>query len=291
MNFSFMTVSFPVDVETYNEMKTLCEEANQVDGVHYEAILNLPHAQHDQASGFFVLVYNDTNDQLVGLAGAIDLMGFNTFEWSILVSPMYRRIGLGDAIYKVLQEGLEVRGSDGELALMMEGITCGRVFLEKRGYLYSFSEATLEAHAEQVEKRQGLTIRPFASKDTEELIEVFCEAFGDMREEAQDLIAFNTHTEGLVLWVAVENDAVVGTVTTRKEGDAQWVTALAVHPKYSGRGIGTALLNSVKQLAFNGQEKRVLLDVELENNRALVVYEKAGFYKCAQVDYFAFSRK
>ena len=291
MNFSFMTVSFPVDVETYNEMKVLCEEAHKVDGVHYESILNLPHAQNYEASGFFILVYNDEDNQLVGLASSIDLIGLNTYEWSILVSPMYRRIGLGDAIYNVLQEGLEVRGSDGELALMMEGVTCGRSFLEKRGYVYSFSEATLEVHAEQVEKRQGLTIRPFASKDTEELVEIFCEAFGDMREEALDLITFNTHTEELVLWVAVENDAVVGTVTTRKEGDAQWVTALAVHPKYGGQGIGTALLNSVKQLAFNGGEKRVLLDVELENNRALVIYEKAGFCKCAQVDYFAFAGK
>ena len=291
MNFSFMTVSFPVDLETYNEMKTLCEEAHKVDGVHYESILNLPQAQNYEASGFFILVYNDEDNQLVGLASAIDLMGLNTFEWSILVSPMYRRIGLGDVIYNVLQEGLEVRHSAGELALMMEGVSCGRAFIEKRGYVYSFSEATLEARAEQVEKRQGLTIRPFASKDTEELIEVFCEAFGDMREEAQDLITFNTHTEGLVLWVAVENDAVVGTVTTRKEGDAQWITALAVHPKYGGQGIGTALLNSVKQLAFNSGEKHVLLDVELENNRALVVYEKAGFCKCSQVDYFAFGGK
>ena len=291
MNFSFMTVSFPVDLETYNEMKVLCEEAHKADGVHYESILNLPHAKNHEASGVFILVYNDEDDQLVGLASAIDLIGLNTFEWSVLVSPMYRRIGLGDAIYNVLQEGLEVRGSAGELALMMEGVSCGRAFLEKRGYVYSFSEATLEAHAERAEIRQDLIIRPFASKDTEELIEVFCEAFGDMREEARDLITFNTHTEGLVLWVAVENEVVVGTVTTRKEGDAQWITALAVHPKYGGRGIGTALLNSVKQLAFDGGEKHVLLDVELDNNRALVVYEKAGFCKCTQVDYFAFGGK
>ena len=103
MNFSFMTVSFPVDLETYNEMKGLCEEAHKADGVHYESILNLPNAQNYEVSGFFVLVYSDEDDRLVGLASAIDLIGLNTFEWSILVSPMYRRIGLGDAIYNVLQ--------------------------------------------------------------------------------------------------------------------------------------------------------------------------------------------
>lgn len=288
MNFSFMTVSFPVDGETYSEMKALCEEVHHADGVHYESILNLPTAQNSEVTGFFILVYNDEDDRLVGLASAIDLLGLNTFEWSIIVSPMYRRIGIGDAIYHVLREGLEVRGAEGELALMMEGVESGLVFLEKRGYVYSFSEATMEARAEQSENRPGLTIRPFTTRDTETLVDIFSEAFGDLREEAIELIHFNTHTEGLVLWVAEEAGKVVGTVTTRKEGDAQWVTAFAVHPASGGRGIGTAILRFVKQLAFRNGEKHVLLDVELDNNQALAVYEKAGFSKSAQVDYFAY---
>ncbi|MFF5994131.1 GNAT family N-acetyltransferase [Lysinibacillus sp. KU-BSD001] len=288
MNFSFMTVSFPVDAETLREMKGLCEEAYKTDGVHYESILNLPNAQNYEASGFFVLVYNDEDNQLVGLASAIDLLGLNTYEWSIVVLPMYRQIGLGDAVYQVVREGLEVRGADGELALMMEGVVSGKAFLEKRGYVYSFSEATLEARAEKVETRDNVTIRPFKLTDTEALVDIFCEAFGDLQEEALELITFNSQTEGLVLWVAEENGTVVGTVTTRKEGDAHWVTALAVHPTYGGRGIGTELLNSVKQFAFSGGEQFVLLDVELDNNQALAVYQKAGFSKSAQVDYFAF---
>lgn len=289
MNFSFMTVSFPVDRETYSEMKALCEEVHHADKVHYESILNLPTAQNSEVSGFFVLVYNDEDDRLVGLASAIDLLGLNTFEWSIIVSPMYRRIGIGDAIYHVLREGLEVRGAEGELALMMEGVESGLVFLEKHGYVYSFSEATLEARAEQSESHPGLKIRPFAAKDTESLVDIFSEAFGDLREEALELIHFNTHTEGLVLWVAEEDGNIIGTVTTRKEGEAQWITAFAVHPDAGGRGIGTAILCFVKQLAFQNGEKHVLLDVELENDRALAVYKKAGFSKAAQVDYFAYS--
>lgn len=289
MNFSFMTVSFPVDAETLAEMKALCTEAYQADGVHYESILNLPVAQNYDAQGFFVLVYNDENDQLVGLASAIDMMGLNTYEWTVLVGPMYRHIGLGDAIYNVVREGLEVRQSNGDLALMMEGIEQGRQFLEKRSYVYSFSEATLEVPAEAVVLPKQIAIRPFMSKDTEALVAVFSEAFGDTMEEAQDLILFNHETEGLTLWVAEVEGAVVGTVTTRKEGDAQWISALAVHPKASGHGVGTTLLQFVKTMTFEAGEKVVMLDVEIENNRALSVYEKAGFTKSAQIDYFAYA--
>lgn len=291
MNFSFMTVSFPVDEETLQEMKAVCAQSYQSDGVHYESILNLPTAQNYEAKGFFVLVYNDENDQLVGFASAIDLMGFNTFEWSIVVSPMYRMIGLGDAIYQVVRDGLAARESNGDLALMMEGIESGAAFLQKRNYVYSFSEATLQVAAEETALPAHMTIRPFSLNDTEALVKVLTGAFGDTVEEAQDLIAFNAQTEGLLLWVAEVDDKVVGTVTTRKEGEAQWISALAVHPKAGRQGIGTALLNSVKQLAFTGGEKVVLLDVEIENNQALAVYEKAGFTKSAQVDYFAYHPK
>ena len=89
------------------------------------------------------------------------------------------------------------------------------------------------------------------------------------------------------MWVAEVSGEVVGTITTRKDGNAQWITALAVHPKVEGRGIGTALIYSVKQLAYNEGHVFVKLDVELDNERALAIYTKTGFLKAAQIDYFA----
>lgn len=289
MNFSVMTVSFPIDEDTYNEIKALCEESRIADGLYYNTVLNLPVARDYTASGFFVLVYDDEAERLVGVASAIDLMGLNTYEWSILVAPMYRQIGLGDALLNVLREGLEERGAEGELALAVQGETFGRAYLERRGYSYSFSEATLEAKAEEISMREDVIIRPFQATDTESLVAIFSEAFGDLREESLDLIEFNSTTEDLQLWVAEMNGEVVGTVTSRKEGDRQWITALAVHPSMEGKGIGTALLNWVKHIALQGGEKLIMLEVEIENDRALSVYKKAGFLKSLQIDYFAYS--
>lgn len=288
MNFSMMTVSFPVDEETYNEIKTLCEESRTTDGVYYETVLNLPVARDYTASGFFVLVYDDEAEQLVGVGSAIDVMGLNTYEWSMLVAPMYRRIGIGDALFNVLRDGLEARGANGELALAVQSDTFGRAYLERRGYSYSFSEATLETKAEVTSIREDITIRPFQTMDTESLVDIFSEAFGDLRDESLDLIEFNSKTEGLQLWVAEMNSELVGTITSRKEGDRQWITALAVHPSREGQGIGTALLNWVKHIAFQGGEKMVMLEVEIENERALSLYKKAGFLKSMQIDYFAY---
>lgn len=139
-----------------------------------------------------------------------------------------------------------------------------------------------------MENKGAVTLRPFMQKDTEALISIFSDAFGDMREESLELIEFNTTTEGLVMWTAEMDGEVVGTVTTRKEGEVQWITAFAVSPKRQRQGVGTQILNFVKDYAIRSGDKTILLDVEIENMGALRVYEKAGFMKSSQVDYYIY---
>lgn len=285
MNLSAITVSLPLDEETFEELHHLCEVA-ECDGHVFNQVMNLPIARSYESHGFYVLVYDDDKNELIGAGTAIDLMGLNTYEWSILVAPMYRQLGIGSAIFNVLKDGMTARGSEGELALTIEGAHYGHEFLSKLGYLYSFSEVTLEARAEILQQPGAVTLRPFMQKDTEALVAIFSEAFGDMREESLELIDFNTTTEGLVMWVAELADEVVGTVTTRKEGEVEWITAFAVAPNKQGQGIGTQILNIVKDYAIRNGEKTILLDVEIENAGALRVYEKAGFMKSMQLDYY-----
>lgn len=293
MNLSIITQSFPVDPETYSEIKTLCESALLLDKYNYSSVLNLQDSLQFNVKGFFVLAYDNEQDELVGVASAVDPMGLNTYEWSILVAPMYRDIGLDEALLKVIGDGLHQRGAEGELALVIENDTPRRKFVEKYGYSYSFSEATLEAQPEEIDS-EGFAgvihIREYLEgTDQEALIEIFSNAFGDLREESIELIHYNTMSEGRVLWVAEVEGEIVGTVTSSKEGNAQVISALAVHPNKQGLGIGTALLKWVKDFAMRNGDKLVMLDVELENERALAVYEKAGFIKLMQVDYFVYT--
>ncbi|HWK21874.1 MAG TPA: GNAT family N-acetyltransferase [Ureibacillus sp.] len=290
MNLSIITQSFPIDTETYNEIKALCESAHLIDKFNYSNVLNLQDALKYNVKGFFVLAYEDDQDELVGIASAVDQMGLNTYEWAMLVAPMYREIGLDEALLKVIGDGLHQRGAEGELALVLENDSARRKFVEKYGYSYSFSEATFEAEPVTMDAEETIYIRPyFEPTDQEALIEIFSNAFGDLREESIELINFNTTTEGRILWVAELEKEIVGTITSSKEGNAQAISALAVHPDKQGLGVGTALLNWVKDFAKRNGDSLVILDVEVENERALAVYERAGFIKSIQVDYFAYT--
>ena len=286
MNFSVMTVSYPIDPETYEEISQLCENAEKADLTSYRLVMNLNASKSYETKGFFVLIYDDEQNTLAGAASAIDMIGLNTYEWSILVDPMYRQIGIGEALYNVLRESLSVRGSEGDLALSVEGSNYGEAFLQAKNYTYSFSESTLEARGAVLAEPLTINVRPYAVQDEQKLCEIFSAAFGDTYEESLELIAFNSETEGIELWVAEQNGEVVGTVSTRKEGKLHWLTALAVHPSYQGQGIGSELLNWVKDYVIRSGETTVALDVELENKKALSIYEKNGFLVSLQINYY-----
>jgi len=285
MNISVMTVSFPLDGETLKEVKLLCEEATVQDYRVYETIMNVPMASSFENKGFMVLAYEDDKDLLVGAASAIDLMGLHTYEWSLVVTPAYRQKGIGTALVEGIQVGLKERGAEGQLAVVIDGSPYGHTFIENKGFTYSFSETTLETKAEPVTLRSDINIQAYNGEQAE-LITIYCEAFGDLPEESEELIAFNTSTNGRELWIAYRDGAVVGTVTTAKENEIQWVTALAVHPNCEGQGIGTALLSFSKDYASKVGAAFVMLDVEVDNKKALAVYEKAGFMKAQQIDYY-----
>jgi len=285
MNISVMTVSFPLDGETLKEVKLLCEEATVQDYRVYETIMNVPMASSFENKGFMVLAYEDDKDLLVGAASAIDLMGLHTYEWSLVVTPAYRQKGIGTVLVEGIQVGLKERGAEGQLAVVIDGSPYGHTFIENKGFTYSFSETTLETKAEPVTLRGDINIQAYNGEQAE-LITIYCEAFGDLPEESEELIAFNTSTNGRELWIAYRDGAVVGTVTTAKENEIQWVTALAVHPNCEGQGIGTALLSFSKDYASKVGAAFVMLDVEVDNKKALSVYEKAGFMKAQQIDYY-----
>ncbi len=285
MNISVMTVSFPLDGETLKEVTLLCEEATVHDYRVYETAMGVPMAGSFETKGFMILAYEDDKDVLVGAASAVDLMGLHTYEWSLVVTPAYRQKGIGTALVEALQAGLQERGVEGQLAVVIDGSPFGHTFIENKGFTYSFSEATLETRAESVNLCKDVEITLYAGEQAE-LIDIYSEAFGDLPEESEELIAFNTSTDGRKLWLARKDGEVVGTVTTAQENEVQWVTALAVHPNCEGQGIGTAMLSFSKDYASKIGAKFVMLDVEIDNGKALSVYEKAGFMKAQQIDYY-----
>lgn len=285
MELSTFAISFPIDKETLEEIKDLIEECERQDGRSYRQIMNEWAWSSTDTKGFTVVAYEE--ERLVGVISAIDMIGVHVYEWSCVVSPYDRRQGVGKELFKTLKENLELRGTEGNLGLSISESESGKAFIQKLDYRYEFSEATLETEAFNGDITERTEFRIYDG-EYDKLAPILMAAFGDTEEEVKALIDFNSQDPSRKIWLAFEEGEAVGTVTTVEAEDSLWITALAVHPSQTGKGIGSSLLRHCRYEAGRKKKEKVMLDVEIDNEQALSIYERAGFLPVLQVDYYKF---
>ena len=283
MDIAILTVSYPVDIETASEIQALLHASDINEGSMYEQVLNIFAITDPLTKGFAVLAYG--GETVVGIVSAIDMIGIHSYEWSALVHPDFRRQGLGQALISELQRNLEIRGAESELAMNVKESTSGAAFLQQAGYEWNFSEATLRAMSKAKEVNDDVEVLPF-TMEREELTHILMTAFGDTEDEVNTMLEFNLNNPSRHVFIAKKNNETVGTMTLVEDGKTLWVTALATNPSHQGQGIGSAMLAFAQAEAARRTSESVMLDVEIDNDKALSVYEKAGFVPVLQVDYY-----
>jgi len=285
MNISVMTVSFPLDKETMEEIKQLVAVAESVDKLDYTALLSVNDLSDLYTKGFCVIAYDDDSDRLVGVITSIDRIATLDFEWSCVVLPSVRKQGIGERLVTELGRNLKVRGAVADIALNPESSEAGQQLLHKFGYAHDFSERTMVADAGKVELDSKVEVLPYTDEESE-IIHVLVSAFGDTEEESKELIEFNTQTPNRHLMIAKVQEEVVGTFTIVDDGEKLWMTGLAVHELARDKGVASYLLKWCKNEASRLGKTSVYLDVETDNDHALSIYEKAGFHTVSNTYFY-----
>lgn len=75
--------------------------------------------------------------------------------------------------------------------------------------------------------------------------------------------------------------------STEYGGICIWIEDIYIKPAFRGTGIGSAFFRFLEK-RFHGKAVRYKLEVELENEKAISVYEKAGYHK---LHYFVMSKE
>ncbi|AYC28683.1 GNAT family N-acetyltransferase [Paenisporosarcina cavernae] len=283
MTIDLMTISIPIDTDTAEEVTEFLQYAIQEDTLNYELLLNMDVLVDVSARGFLCAAYK--GDELVGVASAFDMIGLHVYEWSMVVHPDYRGEKIGMRLYAEVQKQLELRDANEDTALTFDAREVPRKFLASVGYHLQFSEATMQASS-AIGNEKNFTLIRLVESNHPDLKKVLMQAFGDTEAEAEALIDWNLEHPKCHMFEYREKDKTIATVTAVESDHALWVTALATLPMHQGKGIGTTLLAFVKHLAAQMEKAFVLLDVELENEEALKLYERAAFTKQHQVDFY-----
>ncbi|SRR5712692_4582597 len=81
------------------------------------------------------------------------------------------------------------------------------------------------------------------------------------------------------VWIAVENDTVIGTVSVVPFGEALLIRSLAVIPRNRGQGLGELLLHHVEKYACKNRYSRLFLSTTPFLTPAIRLYERCGFQR------------
>ncbi len=79
------------------------------------------------------------------------------------------------------------------------------------------------------------------------------------------------------VWVAVRNDAIVGTASAVPQGEALYIRGMAVLPAARGHKVGELLLKQIESYAAAHGYKSLFLSTTPFLARAIRLYERFGF--------------
>ena len=84
------------------------------------------------------------------------------------------------------------------------------------------------------------------------------------------------------VWVALQNDAIVGTVSVVPKGEALYIRGMAILPSARGQRIGELLLRRVESFAVEQGFRRLFLSTTPFLGRAIQLYERYGFRRSSE---------
>ncbi len=204
-------------------------------------------------------------------------------ELAGMVAPDARRRGIGSALLDTAVALCRERGDRQPLLVVPRQSIAGKRLALSRGATLDHSEHHLVLSGEPTSglHKPEISLRPATATDAPLVVSLLERGFGWSRPD--DLGDRLERTALIEL-----RGVVVGTLFLERNDDEEAsIFGFVVEPSLQGRGIGRAALRQAcEQLRADGA-RRISLDVDVANDRALGLYTSIGFTPLTTEDYFA----
>lgn len=285
----------PQDVEA---VQTLADECRQAEAValklELEYKLGRATTQTLARSTALNEFFYFADARLVGYAG-ICRFGHGPLEVNGMVHPAYRRQGVFSQLWRLVRSEGERSGS--LLLLSDRSSQAGAAFCQAVGAQYAHSEYEMvwQPAAGWMSAPAAVTLRPALNADAAEIARQNALFFG---EEHSDSAGAETVTvwpeeeaqRGMYIYLAEHNGHIVGKVNVQKVDGVGGIYGLGVLPEWRGQGLGRAILQQAIGQLRTGEIKEIMLQVAVDNARALSLYTSCGFVTTSTMDYFRWEK-
>ncbi|MBO9129303.1 GNAT family N-acetyltransferase [Bacillus sp. 165] len=154
------------------------------------------------------------------------------------------------------------------------------------GAHYQMSEAQMKLeNIALLSAVDEIKLHAYQETDYYHVLSILMKSFGDTEEDAAAVIHLSLDDPKRTFYTIRASGVIVGTINLIRAEQAM-VTALAIHPEWQHQGIGSQALTKALRMLLEEGYTSVYLDVEIENEKALHVYERVGFQVLHVFDFY-----
>ncbi len=229
-------------------------------------------------------LYYDDNGRLVGFLGLYGLSSqAREIEVTGMVHPDYRRQGIFGRLFAAGERECRARGVERLLLISERASAAGIVFAKKNG-AYAFSEYRMRFSGDSIPDfpRHGLELRGATVADLPVLQQLDADCFG--LDEAEAGVLERERLESS--YVVELAGRIIGKIGALREGEDGYIFGFGIYPEHRGLGYGREALSLMLQRVVAQSPRSVLLEVAVQNERALSLYKSCGFKEVTVYDYY-----
>lgn len=235
------------------------------------------------------------NDELVGYLMAYGF-GNDERELTGMVHPAQRRQGIAHTLLQVAQEEYTGHGVHELLLICEQRSTSGKAFVKSVGARHSFSEHEMVLTHFQPRNQfdDRLAIRQADNDDIPALATIMAATEGSLVEVEEPVIQQRIQDPVNRYYIAIFGDnevgchEPVGMLRLNEMHDEIGIYSFAVIPDYQGRGYGRQMLEeAIYAVRADHNQKTIMLDVDVANERAFRLYHSCGFDIKTTYDYYS----
>jgi mycothiol synthase len=262
-------------------IKQLAEVCEQYEQLHMRIDPMMLKSRSGLVTSDF-LYYED--DLLVGYL-AIDDHGSPQSELVGMVHPDYRQRGIFRALLDAAIEEGRARNAQQFVLVNEQSSRSGRAFLHASRAVLSESEH--EMFLSRMPQRQSfdesLIVHKADQSDIDCIVKVQSASFGNSEEATRRRVLQRIQHPDQTYFLAVFGEEAlgchepVGSFRLASSDTFIGIYSFGVHPDYQGRGYGRQILEDAIHIIRARSQKTIMLDVDVENNRALRLYRSCGF--------------
>ncbi|WNR44377.1 GNAT family N-acetyltransferase [Paenibacillus roseipurpureus] len=271
------------------EVRALWEACNEHDGIEIKLNWSTLSSRPAGVTNDFVYV---ENNEMIGFLAIYSFLSTEV-EISGMVHPKARRRGVFKQLVQAAMEECRRRGVTKLIFINERGSLSGKGFLTALGANFSFSEyvMVLDKQVTPPDAAQAsLCIRKADAADTELLVRLNMSGFDMPESDTREYVKQTIDGEKERTWIAElgDNHEPIGKLGAMVEpGTSGFIYGFCVLPEFRGKGYGRQILSqTISELKQHDRAESIKLEVSVENEKALGLYESCGFAMRNAQDYY-----